>query len=144
MTMAIYSKYDVEKPHEDSYEYVYDGDKVVKGILTEHITGKVIEWTCEYNDKGLLSKQIYPTYIYEYRYDSQGKILETKRTDIDTGLVTYHKVYRYDKTTGIILLEFEDADYSSYRSTRFWYTELSKDNWQKNLDPYKLMEELPE
>lgn len=140
----IYSKYDIEKPYEDSYEYVYDGDKIIKGILTEHLTGKVTEWTCEYDEKGLLTKKIFPTYFYEYRYNSDGKCVEEKRTNTDTGFVPYLKVYRYDKKTGIMIFEFEDSDYSGYKSTRYWYTELSKETWHENLDPYKLMEELPE
>lgn len=140
----IYSKYDVEKPYEDSYEYVYDGDKIIKGKLIEHKTGKVTEFTCEYDKKGNLIKKTYPQYLYEYSYNSKGQLVESKSTNLTTGIMWMHKVFRYDKKTGIVILEIEETDYSNIKMTRFWYTEFSPDNWKKDLDPWKLAAELPE
>ena len=43
-----------------------------------------------------------------------------------------------------MLLHIEESDYGSWSMTRFWYTELKKDGWKKDIDPWKLLEELPE
>ena len=141
---VTYVKYTVEKPTEMSYEYVYDGDKIIQGTANDLMKGEVTKWTCEYDEKGRLIKKVYPKYLYEYRYNKDGKLIESKSTNTETGVVWQKESYRYDKKTGITLLHIEESDYGSWSMTRFWYTELKKDGWEKDLDPWKLLEELPE
>ena len=133
-----------EKPYEHSYENVYDGDKLVRGTQKDLKTGEETNWTCEYDEKGRLIKKVYPKYLYEYRYNKDGKLIESKSTNTETGVVWQKESYRYDKKTGIMILHIEESDYGSWSMTRFWYTELKKDGWEKDLDPWKLLEELPE
>ncbi|GEM_PF-6795750 len=141
---VTYVKYTVEKPTEMSYEYVYDGDKIIQGTANDLMKGEVIKWTCEYDENGLLTKKIYPDYTYTYRYNNDGKLVESISTNTKTGVTWHREVFRYDKKTGIMLLHIEESDYGSWSMTRFWYTELEKDGWEKELDPYRLAEELPE
>jgi YD repeat-containing protein len=141
---VTYVKYTVEKPTEMSYEYVYDGDKIIQGTANDLMKGEVTKWTCEYDEKGLLTKKIYPDYTYTYRYNNDGKLVESISTNTKTGVTWHREVFRYDKKTGIMLLHIEESDYGSWSMTRFWYTELEKDGWEKELDPYRLAEELPE
>lgn len=139
-----YVKYTVEKPTETSYEYVYDGDKIIQGTANDLMKGEVTKWTCEYDENGRLIKEVYPKYLYEYRYNKDGKLIESKSTNTETGVVWQKDTYRYDKKTGIMLLHIEESKYPSWSMTRFWYTELKKDGWEKEIDPWKLLEELPE
>ena len=141
---VTYFKYTVEKPSETSYEYVYDGDKIIQGTANDLMKGEVTKWTCEYDEKGRLIKKVYPKYLYEYRYNKDGKLIESKSTNTETGVVWQKESYRYDKKTGIMLLHIEESVYGSWSMTRFWYTELKKDGWKKDIDPWKLLEELPE
>ena len=83
-----------EKPYEYSYENVYDGDKLVRGTQKDLKTGEVTNWTCEYDETGLLTKEVYPAVIYEYRYNKDGKLVESISTNTKTGVVWQKNTYR--------------------------------------------------
>ncbi|MGI5173256.1 RHS repeat protein [Treponema sp. OMZ 840] len=139
----LYQKDNTDKEFEYKFEYVYDGEKVIKGIGKNLLEGEVFEWTCEYDAKGNVIQKTYPNLVYNYRYNKNGKLSEMTCKDKD-GNVKEHKIYRYDKKTGIPVLEIEDADYGTFKICRFWYIEFSKSNWKDDLDPWLLAKELDE
>lgn len=140
----IYDRYDVEKPYEIKTSYVYDGDKIVSATRTDLITNK--------------------TYIKDYKYDENGKIIEIRTRDFenrtehkynkkgqliettfynDKGQISMRYTIRYDKKTGLEVLRIEETYMNgSLTYARFWYYEFKPDGWKDNLDPWKLAKDL--
>lgn len=139
----LYKKDNTDKDFEYKFGYVYAGEKIIKGIGKNLLEGEVFEWTCEYDKKGNVIQKTYPNLVYNYRYNKSGKLIEMTCKD-KYGNVKDRKIYRYDKKTGIQVVEIEDTDYDTFKICRFWYVEFSKNNWKDDLDPWLLAKELTE
>lgn len=138
----IYEKYITEKPYENKIEYVYDGEKILKSTVTSLLTKKITTYNFKYDEKDRLIERSSPEYNTTtfYLYDKKGRIIEEQYVN-SKGDVS-KLIYRYDKKTGRLVLKIEagiDLKYS-----RFWYYESTNKNWEKDLNPWKLAEELGE
>lgn len=131
-----------EEKYEYKYEYVYDGDKILSKKSTNLISKTVTETTYTYDDKGLLTETKNQNVSTSYKYNSKGKLIESCSFNNEGTLILRYTM-RYDEKTGILLFRFEE-NFGKYESRRFWYYEFSKDNWDMELTPEKILEKLPE
>lgn len=138
----VYSRGFGEEKYEFKYEYVYDGDKIISEKRTDLISGKVVEVSCSYDEKGNLIERKNEDFTTTFKYNKNGKLVETCQLEKD-GNISFREIKRYDKKTGILLFNYEER-FGKYSNKRFWYYELSKDNWDYEITPEKILKMLEE
>ena len=138
----IYEKGFGEEKYENKYEYTYNSDKILTKKSIDLLSGSVIETIYEYDASDRLISCKSENFTTTYKYNSKGKLIEKCRLDKD-GKLSSRNTMRYDDKTGILIFNYEE-NFGSYSSKRFWYYEFSKNNWDMELTPEKLLESLPE
>ncbi len=138
----VYRKINIEYEIENKYTYEYLDDKIIKERKTSLVDKSVVDFIYAYDENGNLSKKESEDYIYECKYNKNGRLIESvsKRK---SGEILQKDFFRYDSKTGLQILRIEEA-YGKIPRSRFWYTEFTKDKWESNLDPWALLENLPE